>query len=138
MAVDLPAPRTEVLERPPHALPPRIAPRRRHARRHPGCRLAVQLVSGRFEVPAAQIVARRRGSRRAARARQAAMYLAHVALGLPVLAVGKAFRRDHTTVSYACHRVEDRRDDPAFDAALADLELAARIALASDLPMERA
>ena len=138
MAVDLPAPRTEVLERPPHALPPHIAPRRRHARRHPGCRLAVQLVSGRFEVPAAQIVARRRGSRRAARARQAAMYLANVALGLPVLAVGKAFRRDHTTVSYACHRVEDRRDDPAFDAALADLELAARIALASDLPMERA
>lgn len=122
----------------PGALDPsRHALSRRAARpRHAGCRLAVQLVSGRFEVPAAQIVARRRGSRRAARARQTAMYLAHVALCLPVMAVGKAFHRAHATVSHACHRVEDRRDEPAFDAALADLELAARIAWAP--PMERA
>jgi chromosomal replication initiation ATPase DnaA len=96
--------------------------------------LAAELVSGRFEVPATQIVARRRGSRRVARARQAAMYLAHVAMGVPVAAVGRAFRRDRTTVSYACHRVEDRRDDPGFDAALSDLELTARSALESYLP----
>jgi chromosomal replication initiation ATPase DnaA len=96
------------------------------------------LVAGRFEVPAAQIVARRRGRHRAARARQAAMYLAHVAMGVPLATVGKAFHRDRSTVTHACHRVEDRRDDPAFDAALADLELASRIALAFDPPADRA
>jgi hypothetical protein len=91
------------------------------------CRLALKLVANRFALQPREIVTRRRGSRRVVRARQAAMYLAHVALGVPLIAVGKAFRRDHTTASHAVRRVEDQRDDPAFDAALADLELAARI-----------
>ena len=64
-------------------------------------------------------------SRRAAAvafARQSAMYLAHVALGLSYSAVGALFRRDRTTAAYACQLVEDRRDDPAIDRLLQTLE----------------
>jgi hypothetical protein len=52
------------------------------------------------------------------------MYLAHVAGGLPLAEVGRLFKRDRTTVAHACAVVEDRRDDPAFDRALAILEFA--------------
>ncbi len=60
------------------------------------------------------------------------MYLAHVAFGLSLTAVGMGFGRDRTTVAYACHKIEDRRDNSAFDAALDCLELAARILLGLD------
>jgi hypothetical protein len=90
------------------------------------CRLAVQLVAHRFEISPRQILGYRRGSRRAVRARQAAMYLAHVALGLPIMTVGQVFGRHHSTVAHACHTIEDRRDEPEFDAALADMETVAR------------
>ena len=50
--------------------------------------------------------------------------------------IGDAFRRDRTTAGYACARVEDARDDPAFDAALTGLETAARIML--ELEQEQA
>jgi chromosomal replication initiation ATPase DnaA len=80
-----------------------------------------------YEVPLADITARSRRSRRASRARHVAIYLAHVALGLPLGAVAADFRRDRTTAEYACRVVEDARDDPAFDAALAGLELSAGV-----------
>lgn len=57
-----------------------------------------------------------------ARARQLAMYLSHVMLGRTLAEVGEAFGRDRTTVSYACALMEDLRDDPRFDAEVADLE----------------
>lgn len=53
-----------------------------------------------------------------ARARQLAMYLAHVVKGISLTSIGAAFGRDRTTVSYACALIEDLRDDPAFDAEL--------------------
>lgn len=52
------------------------------------------------------------------------MYLAHVACGLPLAEVGRLFSRDRTTVAHACALIEDRRDDPTFDRALAVLEFA--------------
>jgi len=52
------------------------------------------------------------------------MYLAHVGGGLPMTEVGRMFARDRTTVSHACAVIEDRRDDPNFDRALAVLEFA--------------
>jgi chromosomal replication initiation ATPase DnaA len=52
------------------------------------------------------------------------MYLAHVAGGLSMREVGRLFSRDRTTVAHACALVEDRRDDPQFDRALAILEFA--------------
>lgn len=55
-------------------------------------------------------------------ARQSAMYLAHVALGLNFSAVGLLFHRDRTTAAHACRLVEDRRDDPALDRRLQQLE----------------
>lgn len=58
-----------------------------------------------------------------ARSRQLAMYLAHVVLGVSLTAIGAAFGRDRTTVSYACHLIEDMRDDPDFDAEVTDLEM---------------
>ena len=46
---------------------------------------------------------------------QIAMYVCHVALKLTMTDVARGFGRDRTTVGHACARVEDRRDDRAFD-----------------------
>lgn len=63
-----------------------------------------------------------RGSRRVCSARHLAMYLVHVAVGRQYLQVARLFGRDRTTVQAACARVEDRREDPAFDAHVSMLE----------------
>ena len=64
----------------------------------------------------------KRGSDSAARARQVAMYLMYVTSGLSLAKVALAFGRDRSTVSHACHQVEDRRDDPDFDRWIEQLE----------------
>lgn len=63
-----------------------------------------------------------RGQARVARARQVAMYLAHVVCGMSLTEVGRTFARDRTTVSHACGVIEDGRDDPTFDRVLELLE----------------
>lgn len=63
-----------------------------------------------------------RGRKRVALARQAAMYLAHVACGLTFKDVGTLFGRDRTTVSHACEVIEDLRDDANFDRVMQLLE----------------
>ncbi|HEX5778376.1 MAG TPA: helix-turn-helix domain-containing protein [Xanthobacteraceae bacterium] len=100
------------------------------------CHIAARLAAAHYEVPLAQLRTRRRGSQQSTRARHVAIYLAHVALGMKLAEIGAAFRRDRTTAGYACARVEDARDDPAFDAALTSLETAARIML--ELEQEKA
>ncbi|MGV3553167.1 helix-turn-helix domain-containing protein [Rhizobium sp.] len=50
-----------------------------------------------------------------AHVQQIAMYVCHVALQLTMTDVAQGFGRDRTTVGYACAKVEDRRDDRAFD-----------------------
>ena len=65
-----------------------------------------------------------RGRAHVALARQAAMYLSHVGLGLTMAEVGMLFERDRTTVGHACAIIEDRRDDRNFDLALELLERA--------------
>ncbi len=57
-----------------------------------------------------------------ARARQAAMYLAHVVLGFTPTDVGRAFNRHRTTVTHACSTIEDCRDDDRFNMLLDALE----------------
>jgi chromosomal replication initiation ATPase DnaA len=84
----------------------------------------IELVAAARRVPGRLILSRSRGMACVASARQIAMYLMHVVLGRDYAAVGNYFDRDRTTVSHACARVEDRRDDPAFDAELARLESA--------------
>jgi chromosomal replication initiation ATPase DnaA len=55
-------------------------------------------------------------------ARQIAMYLMHVVCGLNMAQIGAFFSLDRSTVSYACHRIEDLRENPCFDRQLTQLE----------------
>jgi chromosomal replication initiation ATPase DnaA len=48
-------------------------------------------------------------------ARQVAIYLAHVVHGIHLAKVARAFGRHRSTAAYACHKIEDKRDDPDFD-----------------------
>ncbi|MGJ8526923.1 helix-turn-helix domain-containing protein [Maritalea sp.] len=61
--------------------------------------------------------------------RQVAMYLAHVALGYSLTKTGVLFRRDRTTVSHACARIEDLRDNREFDAVLTSFEQILKFAI---------
>ena len=79
-------------------------------------------VAAAFAVPADQLRASSRRTAGVAFARQSAMYLAHVALGLSLSTVGRIFHRHHTTAAHACLLVELRRDDPAIDRLLDMLE----------------
>ena len=115
--------RTEEPEK--HAAGRKGSPCRSADRKFDGdaCGLVARLVASHCDVALGEIVGRPCRSRRVTRARHLAMYLAHVVCGLNLAAVGAGFNRDRTTASYACNKVEDARDDPAFDAALADLEI---------------
>lgn len=86
--------------------------------------IVAQLVGLTFDVPADEIWAATRRRAPVARARQVAMYLAHVVCGLTLTEVGVLFRRDRTTVSHACSTVEDSRDNPEVDRCLDCLEYA--------------
>jgi chromosomal replication initiation ATPase DnaA len=86
------------------------------------CRLLQSATAAAFGVPLEEIRASSRRAAEVAFARQSAMYLAHVALGLSYSAVGVLFHRDRTTAAYACRLVEDRRDDPTIDRLLQRLE----------------
>jgi chromosomal replication initiation ATPase DnaA len=72
-------------------------------------------------------IATSRGRQRVARARQIAIYLAHVGFGLNFTHLGEAFGRDRTTIRHACFRIEDARDDSSLDRALGILEGALRL-----------
>ena len=88
----------------------------------PAADRAAGLVAYESNISKALIFNRSRCQAKAARARQLAMYLAHVVLGQSLTAVGYAFGRDRTTVSHACAVIEDMRDDPDFDAEVSRLE----------------
>lgn len=85
------------------------------------CERAAGAVSVLLHVPLRDIMGRSREAR-ACRARQIAMYVANVVCGVGMTACAHAFGRDRSTVSYACHRIEDERDDPDFDRRLDVLE----------------
>ncbi|MCM2293468.1 transposase [Allorhizobium sp. BGMRC 0089] len=76
-------------------------------------------VMGLLAHPALQRSNRRRHR---SQVRQISMYLCHVVLGLPQNEVALAFGYDRSTVSYACHVIEDRRDNKALDELLIGLE----------------
>lgn len=77
-------------------------------------------------VSATDIICKARGSAQVAAARQVAMYLCHVSLEWSLARVAIAFRRDRSTVAYACHAIEDKRDDAKFDRWIAGLEAMVR------------
>jgi chromosomal replication initiation ATPase DnaA len=78
-------------------------------------------VAASYRVPVAAVVGRDR-SRSVVAARQVSIYLAHVLLGRGVDELAEIFERHHSTVTHACHRVEDRRDEPKFDARVIRIE----------------
>jgi Bacterial dnaA protein helix-turn-helix len=86
------------------------------------CWLLESATAAAFGVPVDELRAPSRRSPDVAFARQSAMYLAHVTLGLSYSVVGKLFHRDRTTAAYSCKLVEDRRDDPTIDMVLQTLE----------------
>jgi chromosomal replication initiation ATPase DnaA len=80
---------------------------------------AVALATG---VSPSEIASAKRTSKAAARARQIAIYLAHVNFNWPLIRVAFAFNRDRTTCGHACHRIEDMRENADFDARMSVLE----------------
>ena len=106
------------------------AARRRPSRRDEDlaasrCRCVEAVVAQSFNLTRADLRATSRGEAPVAFARQVAMYVAHVWLGLSLSEVGRRFDRDRTTVAHACRVVEDRRDDPRVDRVVAAIESAA-------------
>ena len=80
---------------------------------------AVALATG---ISPTDIASAKRTSKAAARARQIAIYLAHVNFNWPLIRVAFAFNRDRTTCGHACHRIEDMRENADFDARMSVLE----------------
>ncbi len=72
--------------------------------------------------------------RSVARARQLAIYLHHVALGASVAACARQFSRDRATIRHAIARVEDLRENPAFNRCALRLERA--VAAHRDMMLE--
>ena len=105
---------------------------RRRDARDAQCDTVIALIAQEKHIPVRLLMHRSRCRSGTARARQLAMYLCHVAVGRSLQAVGNVFGRDRTTVSYACALIEDMRDDRAFDAAVAALELRIDAALGGD------
>lgn len=101
-----------------------LCPDRRSDSRRDRLRAAfvTSLVSMATGVCPSDIGSRTRNRAEAARARQIAMYLSHISFEWPLTRVGAAFGRDRTTAGYACHLVEDLRDDADFDAHLSAME----------------
>jgi chromosomal replication initiation ATPase DnaA len=84
--------------------------------------LMEKTVAAAFAVPLNELRAPSRRTADVAFARQSAMYLAHVALGLSLSMVGRIVDRHRTTAAHACLLVEMRRDDPTIDQLLDTLE----------------
>jgi chromosomal replication initiation ATPase DnaA len=89
-------------------------------------RLATEMAGFALGIPVQSINSPSRGRSPAAFGRQLAMYLCHVGFEMSLARVAAAFRRDRSTVGHACRIVEDRRDDPQFDAWVNALEAALR------------
>ena len=87
-------------------------------------RLAVGMVEFALGLTPNSVLEPRRGSADTAYARQLAMYAVYVGFGISLARVAGAFGRDRSTVAYACHQIEDRRDDPALDNWLDNFDVA--------------
>ncbi|MGF1545388.1 MAG: helix-turn-helix domain-containing protein [Parvularculaceae bacterium] len=87
---------------------------------------ALEVMAEAYNVPLSRLTMASRQKAHIAFARQMAMYLAHVVGQLSLRDVAGAFEREPSTVSYACHAIEDRRDSPIFDKQMAFLETTLR------------
>lgn len=92
------------------------------------CEGMIDIAAALFNVSSKEIRKPGRATLGVSRVRQVAMYVAHVVLRLNMSDIGRAFGRDRTTVMYACHLIEDLRDDDDFDRIITMTE---RVALAA-------
>jgi len=76
-----------------------------------------------YDIPKEMLTMPNRCDAKISKARQIAMYLFHTLTGCNLTMTGDIFKRDRTTVAYACARIEDERDDINFDNFMADLEI---------------
>lgn len=81
-----------------------------------------QAVLRAFALPISSLRSHNRGRAEIAFARQVAIYVAHVLLGLTLTDAARMFGRDRTTASHACRTVEDRRDNRQIDQKLEAIE----------------
>ena len=86
------------------------------------CDNVIDIMSVFFNVSGRHIRSPRRMSLCVTRVRQIGMYIAHVTLGLRMVAIGEGFCRDPSTVVHACRTIEDMRDDEDFDLIVARAE----------------
>lgn len=84
--------------------------------------VAVSLAAWVSRIDPGAITGPRRGEAGIADARHLAIYLAHVTLGHDLTRLSAAFGRDRASLRHALRRIEDRRDDPAFDRFVQGLE----------------
>jgi chromosomal replication initiation ATPase DnaA len=82
------------------------------------------LVESAFGIAHPALHAPGRGPAQVAFARQVAIYLSHVRLGLSYSAAGRFFGRDRTTAAHACRVIEERREESSLDSLLDCLERA--------------
>ncbi len=103
---------------------------RRRERAHDEARagMVAAIIAYALDIPQEEVQANTRGTAEASFARQVSMYLTHVALEMSLARVAAAFGRDRSTVSHACHIIEDRRDEPQFDDWISQLEASIRAA----------
>lgn len=92
------------------------------------CDAVIDIAAALFNVSGREMRHPGRSPLAVARVRQIAMYVTHVTLRMSMRDVGEGFGRDRTTVLYACHQVEDMRDDEDFDQIVLLLERVVRAA----------
>ncbi len=84
--------------------------------------ILVRIVASAYNLTICEMFHHSRSRAPIAATRQLAMYMMHVVLGRSLTEVGRFFGRDRTTVSHACIRIEDLRDDDEFDERINQLE----------------
>lgn len=85
-------------------------------------RMTKEVVCEAYGLPHAALMTAERRGVELARARQTAMYLAHVVGQLSLNEVAAEFNRDRSTVSHACINIEDSRDSPVHELQLDYME----------------
>jgi chromosomal replication initiation ATPase DnaA len=105
---------------------PRGASRREEALE--ACERVQDILSACFAISGRDIRSHERTRMEINRVRQIGMYLAHVTVGLSMIEVGEGFQRERSTVTHACHVIEDLRDDAEFESMLHMIERIVEIA----------
>jgi chromosomal replication initiation ATPase DnaA len=82
----------------------------------------VREIATTFGIPVAELLHRDRRQQQVVLARQVLMYLLNVTHQRNMRRIGALLGRDRTTVAHACAAIEDKRDEPDFDALVDTIE----------------